>query len=325
MLTILLGILKVIGILLLIFLGIILLIVLLLLFCPVRYRGSAGKEETEKVKARIDVTWLFHLLHISVIVNELNPEVSVRILGISPESLGKLINRFRHKKAAPEKQAINQPENTQKNTADSPEIAEAAKKESSPSSNGTADKSVTDSQKSVEEPLVHVEDNGIKKKTDRMSLLIVRTKTFLKKLLHLPVHLKDGLKQGIRKGKIAAEKISEWKAFVSGQEFREALSLVLGKFFRLIRHILPGKLSGEINFGLSDPADTGMILVFIAPFYPLYGECVQVIPDFQEKRFSFSLTFKGRIYGFMLLYVALRLFLDRNVQIIIRKIRKKEV
>ena len=48
MLTIILGILKVIGILLLVVLCILLLAVLLLLFCPVRYRGLAEKEEDQK-------------------------------------------------------------------------------------------------------------------------------------------------------------------------------------------------------------------------------------------------------------------------------------
>ena len=43
MLMIILGILKVIGILFLILLGIILLLILLLLFCPVRYTGAAEK------------------------------------------------------------------------------------------------------------------------------------------------------------------------------------------------------------------------------------------------------------------------------------------
>ena len=141
----------------------------------------------------------------------------------------------------------------------------------------------------------------------------------------MPARLRDGAEKGIRIGKQTKEKLSSLKAFVSAQEFREALLLALQKAMRLIRHILPGRITGKVVFGLQDPADTGMVLAVIAPFFPVYGEKVQVIPDFQEKRLAFSLTFRGRVYGCMLLYVALRLLLDHNVQIIIRKIRKKEV
>ena len=65
---IILGILKVIGILFLILLGIILLLILLFLFCPVRYTGAAEKAEGQQLRASGDITWLLHLLHLRVTV-----------------------------------------------------------------------------------------------------------------------------------------------------------------------------------------------------------------------------------------------------------------
>ena len=84
---IILGILKVIGILFLILLGIILLLILLLLFCPVRYAGAAKKAEGRQLRASGDITWLLHLFHVHVTVEGTQPEVTVRILGVSPEGL----------------------------------------------------------------------------------------------------------------------------------------------------------------------------------------------------------------------------------------------
>jgi hypothetical protein len=63
----------------------------------------------------------------------------------------------------------------------------------------------------------------------------------------------------------------------------------------------------------------------IAPLYPIYGDCIRVTPDFQEKVFFGSLSLKGRLYGCLLVYIALSLLIDKNIQYIIRKIRKKEV
>lgn len=319
MLTMILGILKVIGILILVVLAILLLILLLLLFCPVRYSGSADREEAGGVKARADVTWLLHLLHLTVAVEGTEPVFSVRILGIAPEKFGRLKSIFRHKKAVSGK----------KTESKLPEPQEEAGKKVSVQPSACADKKTEhkpDAESASEEKKQTTE------KTAFVSSLAGRLVFFLKKALHLPGRLADALKHGkdklrrdVRNARRAAKKASEWKAFVSRQECRDALTLIWKKFSRLIRHILPGKLSGQVNFGFSDPADTGMLLAVFAPFYPLYGEYVQIVPDFQEKRFSFSLDFKGRIYGFMVLYVALGLFLDKNVQMIIRKIRKKEV
>ena len=94
---IILGILKVIGILFLILLGIILLLILLLLFCPVRYAGAAKKAEGRQLRASGDITWVLHLLHLRVTVEGTQPEVSVRILGITPEGFGRFVSAFRRK------------------------------------------------------------------------------------------------------------------------------------------------------------------------------------------------------------------------------------
>ena len=317
MLTIILGILKVIGILLLVVLCILLLAVLLLLFCPVRYRGLAEKEEDQKAEARVDVTWLMHLLHITVAVKDAGPVISFRILGISSESLGRLRDRFRRreksaeKKTAEKKNAEKPPEKSPEKPVEIPadKPADCPKEDKDTSAVGKANR----------------EDSSEKKIRHRIRTLGNRIEAFLKKIMYIPARLQDSAERGILIGRQTKEKLSSLKDFVSAQEFREALFLAIKKAMQLIRHILPGWLSGKVVFGLQDPADTGMVLAVIAPFFPLYGERVQVIPDFQEKRLAFSLIFRGRIYGWMLLCVVLRLLLDRNVQVIIRKIRKKEV
>ena len=347
MLTIILGILKVIGILLLVVFCILLLVVLLLLFCPVRYRGLAEKEEDKKAEARVDVTWLLHLLHITVVVKDAGPVLSFRILGISSESLGRLKDRFLRREKSAEKKPTDNPTNeltdksadSQKEDEDTSAVNKANREKTcdSPVSEGhttAADKNKTDKKAdtvktdTANTDIPHSavpQENTEKKPQNRIRILGNRIAAFLKKVLQMPARLRDGAEKGIRIGKQTKEKLSSLKAFVTAQEFREALLLALQKAMRLIRHILPGRITGKVVFGLQDPADTGMVLAVVSPFFPVYGEKIQVIPDFQEKRLDFSLTFRGRVYGCMLLYVALRLLLDHNVQIIIRKIRKKEV
>lgn len=61
---IILGILKIIGILLLVILCLLLLLLLSLVFVPVRYYGSAFREEG-KYEGKVKISWLFHLIFVT--------------------------------------------------------------------------------------------------------------------------------------------------------------------------------------------------------------------------------------------------------------------
>lgn len=343
MLMIILGILKVIGILFLILLGIILLLILLLLFCPVRYTGAAEKAEGQQLRASGDITWLLHLLHLRVTVEGTQPEVSVRILGITPEGFGRFVSAFRRKAKTSntdtDKSAGKKSETIKKNSYVDRDIT--AKDSTDVSQNETyssedASEAANHDEKCFEEGETVTDQN---KKTDESARTDFPDKTekiinqilsagrkilgIIKKIFHLPERITKGINKGISQGKVVAKNASALKAFVSTQEFKEALTFGFGKMMRFVRHLRPRKLTGDVEFGFSDPADTGMVLAVIAPFFPYYADHLQVVPDFQNRKLSFSLSFKGRIYGCMLLYTAVQVLLDRNIRIVIGKIRKR--
>ena len=339
MLVIILGILKMIGILLLILFGIILLLILLLLFCPVRYEGAAKKAEGQQLRASGDITWLLHLLHLHVTVEGRQPEVSVRIFGISPESFGRFVSAFRRKskteKTDTDKSAGKKNETT--NSTSSVDIENTGESSTGAAQNKT--EKLTDGKESfaVNEENTDKNRNAQIKKTSVFGNLysIVRRiikqilsaerliSGIIKKIFHLPECIAKGINKGISQGKAVAKNVSDLKEFVSTQEFKEAMTFGLGRAMWFVRHLRPQKLTGYVEFGFSDPADTGMILAVIAPFFPYYADHFQVVPDFQEKKLSFSLRFKGRIYGCMLLYIAVQILLDHNIRMVIGKIRKR--
>lgn len=412
MLMIILGILKVIGILFLILFGIILLLILLLLFCPVRYVGAAEKAEGQQLRASGDITWLLHLLHLRVTVEGTQPAVSVRILGISSEGFGRFVSAFRRK---PKPSKTDTDKTTEKNVEKVNRAASGNGEitaESNTSAPKTKTEKITDGKEcsAVNEETIYADDANcsteetkevfvqdkdcpsksvaevmeddekcftdgktladIRKKTDESDKKDFSDKTektikdkentdknstaqnkkasvfdklystagkiikqiisvsrkilgILKKIFHLPERIAKGINKGISQGKAVAKNISDLKVFVSSQEFEEAMTFGLGRMMRFLHHLRPKKLTGDVEFGFSDPADTGMALAVIAPFFPYYADHLQVVPDFQEKKLSFSLNFKGRIYGCMLLYIAVQILLDRNIRIVIGKIRKR--
>ena len=78
MLHVILFILKLLGILILILLGLIILAVLLVLFVPVRYRGEGSY--FEKVKGNMKISWLLHILSVTVRYEE-EVVIVIRLFG----------------------------------------------------------------------------------------------------------------------------------------------------------------------------------------------------------------------------------------------------
>ncbi len=82
----------------------------------------------------------------------------------------------------------------------------------------------------------------------------------------------------------------------------------------IVSHILPRKLKGYILFGLGDPAMTGKILGYSSMLYPLYGDKLEVIPDFTKSVIEGELKMKGHIQlGIFVMWI-MKGLLDKNVR-----------
>lgn len=113
-------------------------------------------------------------------------------------------------------------------------------------------------------------------------------------------------------GMAAAEK---WISFLTEPAFTSALGLVLRDIKKLLVHISPRKLAGEVSFGTEDPGTTGEILAVASAFYPKYGGKVRINPDFSGKsHFAFDLAGAGRIYLFYIVYLLLGLVFSRDAR-----------
>lgn len=95
-LHILLGILKIAGILLAVLLGLLPLILSCMLFCPVVYQG-AGEKNQDSLKGSLKISWLFRGISLKVWYEE-GTHYSVRICGISTEQFKRIFKRRAGKK-----------------------------------------------------------------------------------------------------------------------------------------------------------------------------------------------------------------------------------
>ena len=116
MLHIILGILKVIGIILLAVVGLFVLCLLILLFVPVRYRISGRKEE-QVLEGHVQVTWLLHAVGLTADYSEKQLVINLKLFGFVLKRIGgedtekkqrKKISRSSRKKKDPGKKAAEE-------------------------------------------------------------------------------------------------------------------------------------------------------------------------------------------------------------------------
>ncbi len=119
------------------------------------------------------------------------------------------------------------------------------------------------------------------------------------------------------------EKKEELAAFVNDEANRATFRLLMKQIWALCRHFVPTKAAGWVRFGFDDPYKTGQILTYISPFYGLYARKFQVMPVFGEKVLEGEGKLKGRIRIGTVLVIGLRMLLDKNFRVLLKKFLKR--
>lgn len=113
----------------------------------------------------------------------------------------------------------------------------------------------------------------------------------------------------IKEGKLKLEHYLElWNRNETQITFGRAKT----KWGRMLKAVLPRKwkLTGEIGF--KDPCTTGQIMGVLGAMYPVFGNRVQVVPNFEEEIISVEGNVKGHIRLGNLLYQVVSLLLNRH-------------
>lgn len=335
--TVLLTILKVIGILLLVVLGILFAVVLTVLFVPVRY--CAEGEYREKLWAKGQITWLLHLLSVSFSFEE-ELSYSVKIAGIR-------ILPGREKKKPQEKkpQGKNLPEEKEEpecgrtalagaGESAAAECAASAAAPDEPQAESVSDKSSSARDPDAGRAEEHAEtekggteaEQTFEKGEDAEAAdgPFSFPERLLQKVYAIFRKYREKYETICVKIKKVKDKLSYYIRILKREETKELLQLTVSQLRRVLRHMLPRKLDVCLQIGTGDPASTGQLLALQGILYPVLGGNVCIIPDFEEKRFEGTFYMKGRITAFVLLFGALRVAINKNFRRLIRILRKKE-
>ena len=302
-----------------ILLGLALLAVLLLLFCPVRYRALAVKENDsfKDVKLEARATWLFHAVGAGISVHNGERKLAITLFGVSLETIKGWFKKKDSRKKKVQKEEL--PDRVKENVQKKDIVPE---KDERPVITPKAEK-------------VSGEKKAHKKPAAKGSLF-VRIRGILYKIIRLPGNLWNKLisliKGTVKKIKNIKKTVSEitdrigwWKKFLTNQRTKAALSLLWKDGKGLIRHMFPTKVEGQITFGCEDPSVTGAALAVLGMTFPFHKNRIQVTPLFDgENQLTGNVFLKGRIYGVVFVKAAIEIFFNKNIKYVINRWKHKE-
>lgn len=291
MLHIILFILKILGLLALIVLGLAFAAVLLMLLVPVRYQAKGSYYG--KWKGNVKFSWLLHILSVTVSYEE-DITAAIRLFGF---------RILRPKKINAE---IREAEDimVQAMEIKEPEVL----------------KDIREIKEEIHEKpdirLPHPEEKIKKAKKSGVQLWFFKLKEralrFLSKLKFFYRRICDTLKT-------AKEKKEEIHAWVSNKDNQKTVKLLFKQTKKLIRHILPRRGKGNITFGFDDPYYTGQVLMYASVIYPFCHKHLNLYPVFDRAVFTAEGNFRGRIRLGTILLIGIRMLLNKNFRILLKK------
>ena len=284
MFQIILWILKIIGIVLAVILGIAVLLIAIVFFLPVCYRIEARSEgtlEESDVKARF--SWLFHLF--TGYFAYRNGEFDWQV-------------RIGWKK-------MNQPEQNQEDTS----FGQMPLKEENAGKKSSEKESVA-----LEEAEPEIKQPEKKQEQEKEDTISEKPKQKKKKRISFFQKIKYTYRKICDKIKILLEKKENVIEFLSDTVHQAAWERLKKEVQRILHFLRPKKLKGSVCFGLDDPYNTGRVLALLSMFYPFYGEHIEIHPDFERKILKGEVLVKGHLCGIYAVIPLWNLFWDKQVR-----------
>lgn len=96
------------------------------------------------------------------------------------------------------------------------------------------------------------------------------------------------------------------------EEIIGAVKRIKGYGMNGVKLLLPQKLNAKITIGFEDPYHTGKALGWIAALIPIYGEHLDITPDFEKRTFKGHLNIKGSIRRYKILHLLWKVYKDKD-------------
>lgn len=121
------------------------------------------------------------------------------------------------------------------------------------------------------------------------------------------------------------QKINWWKNFLTHPKVKSTWICVKNALMRILKHLIPTRLYGNVIMGWEDPSITGKVLALLGITMPFHKNCVKVTPLFDGKNvLTGNIQIKGRIYAAVILFHALKVLINKDVRYTFKYWKNKE-
>ena len=314
MISVLLTLLKIIGITLLVLLGLLLLILVTVLFVPVRYRIKGYYKE--EFVCYLRATWLLHLVTISVNF-EKELVTSFKILGID-------ISSFINKK----KDASDKP--SEGKNGSKPQDKEQAqdKEQTQESGNTDSDKQTEEQEQTPDNKVGNTEDNTAGDTKD--SEPSKNSKSIIQKITDFITGIRDNIlsvynkiKEIIINIKNKKDSVERYIRILQREEVKGAFSLCKKRILKMVKHLLPRHMKIHVHVGMEDPSVTGYILGAYSVLSDKLRKQIILQADFENVILEADYTIKGHCHAIRFLHEILGIVTDKNCRSFYKLVKKE--
>ena len=310
-LDIILIILKIIGILLLSILGLVVFLTLIILFVPIRYKSVGDFEKDDGFTHHIyaKVTWCLHIVSITFSRIENKNELIIKVFGINVDRFKKTLKKsISNKKKSKLKKNKSLSKKTTKSTA------------KQTSNKPKDDIVINDSSVNANKQISSNKDKTKLNEKINMNKAETHSESNEKKP-NIFAKIKEKVIAILEKVKNICEKIKAYNnvknsfiEYFTKEESKKAIKEIKIILYKLMKHILPRKLKANFGFGFQDASTTGTALGALSMLYVIYGDSLELEPDFDKEVLYGKYKLKGRIYIYFLLIVAWKLYKDQWIR-----------
>lgn len=329
MVSVIITILKIIGILLLVILGLILILLALILFVPVCYRIQGKKEE--KVEGKVTVSWLMHIISLRFSYNE-ELYCKLRIFGIPVyDFLKERVDSESKDKRKPNKKEKNNPEqeSAAENEAEKkPILNQQVQKQEDIKDNLNESKNENkDEKKAAEESGKPEEKNESKsvKPWEKVIKFLDGIRLWIKKIIEKLHKIKYTL-HSIQNKKSSLTELVEYYAELLKKEYSKRAINKLKKIAgKLWKHICPRKIRIAAVIGTNDSYTMGQIMSWYGMVYPVVGNSVRLTPVFEEEILQGTADIKGRIRIIVLVSIGWKIMFDKDIKKFYKELKREDM
>lgn len=301
MLSFLLGLLKIVGIILLVLLVLVLVVLCIVLFVPIRYKGT-GRITAEEKEASVKVTWLLHIVRFKLDYSYPDkPVISFKILWVDGLKLLKGKKEQNNNISSKEETYGTESNDIQANV----EVLKGAE----PQEN-TVKPSVDDQEGAQQETAEEVAEEVAKEPEKPNETLCEK----IDKIIFKIKSIYDKIKNILYNMKYYIDILQE-------EDTKQLISHALQLLLKILKSIRPRVLKVNGEFGFNTPDTTGQVYGVYCMLRPSLGENVNLIPNFEESVLSGDVYFKGRITIFVLVINALRILFDKRLRPLMKKLK----